>query len=167
MVDYYIWPWFERFPILAAMFSCDPVEPFPHLQKWTERMKTDPAVMATELSPELHAGYFASFAAGKPNQDYGLDMAAKLWHWSWSKMTTILQTIFVKGVSRNMYILLNRICLEYVPRSSIDDFAPNRRQDIIIWINSDLVHWRIIHSISIAPTSPWWVNYTVLGYIFI
>ncbi|XP_010182197.1 PREDICTED: glutathione S-transferase omega-1 isoform X3 [Mesitornis unicolor] len=70
MLDYMIWPWFER------------VEPFqlkdsfshtPKLQRWMEAMKKDPAVKATMTDPQTFKGFLQLYLKNSPEAcDYGL-----------------------------------------------------------------------------------------------
>uniref|UniRef100_A0A3Q3CW86 Glutathione S-transferase omega n=1 Tax=Haplochromis burtoni TaxID=8153 RepID=A0A3Q3CW86_HAPBU len=64
MIDYMMWPWFER------------VEAFldgtPELKKWTELMLQDSAVKALMFSPDAHKAFFKTFLDGNPDFDYGL-----------------------------------------------------------------------------------------------
>ncbi|XP_037639100.1 glutathione S-transferase omega-1-like [Sebastes umbrosus] len=69
MIDYMMWPWFERLDSfgLKPCLDCTP-----ELKKWTERMTEDPAVKVAMQSAEKHKAFYKSYVEGKPNYDYGL-----------------------------------------------------------------------------------------------
>lgn len=69
MIDYMMWPWFERLEVFELKHCLDST---PELKKWTERMLEDPAVKATIHSADTYKGYYRSYTDGKPNFDYGL-----------------------------------------------------------------------------------------------
>lgn len=77
MVDFHIWPWMERFPILQRVTTTDPLpkDRFPKLNSWVAAMKELPAVKESYLTPETHWAFVESgFLAGKePNYDFGLE----------------------------------------------------------------------------------------------
>ncbi|XKL69640.1 hypothetical protein PGB90_007409 [Kerria lacca] len=61
MVDYMIWPWFERMEALPVLYGSEaqiPVDRFPNLIKWISIIKNDSAVQKHYLSPEQHAKHF-------------------------------------------------------------------------------------------------------------
>ncbi|XP_068577179.1 glutathione S-transferase omega-1-like [Cebidichthys violaceus] len=69
MIDYMMWPWFERLESFGLKHFLDGR---PELTKWTERMLEDPTVKATMHSVDAHKAFNKSFGEGKPNYDYGL-----------------------------------------------------------------------------------------------
>ncbi|XP_003964006.1 glutathione S-transferase omega-1 isoform X1 [Takifugu rubripes] len=69
MIDYMMWPWFERLEVFGLK-SC--LDNTPELAKWTERMREDPAVKATSYSLDTHKAFYKTYADGKPDYDYGL-----------------------------------------------------------------------------------------------
>ncbi|XP_006630819.1 glutathione S-transferase omega-1 [Lepisosteus oculatus] len=69
MIDYMIWPWFERIEILSLKHCLDSS---PELTSWTERMMEDPAVKAASTDTETCRGFYKTYTEGKPNYDYGL-----------------------------------------------------------------------------------------------
>uniref|UniRef100_A0A3Q1ERP1 Glutathione S-transferase omega n=1 Tax=Acanthochromis polyacanthus TaxID=80966 RepID=A0A3Q1ERP1_9TELE len=69
MIDYMMWPWFERLEALR-LEHC--MAGTPELKKWTERMWEDPAVKACMFSTDVYRVFMESYAAGKPDYDYGL-----------------------------------------------------------------------------------------------
>ncbi|XP_030604086.1 glutathione S-transferase omega-1-like [Archocentrus centrarchus] len=69
MIDYMMWPWFERAEAYQFKQCLDST---PELKKWTELMLEDPAVKATMYSADAHKAFFKTFVDGNPNFDYGL-----------------------------------------------------------------------------------------------
>ncbi|XP_013779680.1 pyrimidodiazepine synthase-like isoform X2 [Limulus polyphemus] len=72
VVDYVIWPWFERLP--AAFLLCNELTPIsstslPTLTAWMDRMKEDPAVKANFLTGEQHANFIKDLRTGIRNYD--------------------------------------------------------------------------------------------------
>ncbi|XP_075204655.1 glutathione S-transferase omega-1-like isoform X2 [Anomaloglossus baeobatrachus] len=54
MIDYMIWPWFERFTLFDAL---EFLEKTPLVNAWYERMLQDPAVKETFTEPEVLVGF--------------------------------------------------------------------------------------------------------------
>ncbi|NWU74598.1 GSTO1 transferase, partial [Onychorhynchus coronatus] len=70
MLDYMIWPWFER---LEAFQLKDTLNHAPKLQRWMEAMKEDPAVKATMTDPQTFRNYLQLYLVNSPEAcDYGL-----------------------------------------------------------------------------------------------
>ncbi|XP_069000683.1 glutathione S-transferase omega-1-like [Embiotoca jacksoni] len=69
MIDYMMWPFFERLEIFELRHYLDNT---PELKKWAERMSEDPAVRATMHSVDTHKAFYKTYVDGKPNYDYGL-----------------------------------------------------------------------------------------------
>ncbi|XP_047459236.1 glutathione S-transferase omega-1-like [Mugil cephalus] len=69
MIDYMMWPWFER---IEAYDMKDLLDNTPELKKWTEHMSEDPAVKATAYSLDTYKAFLKSYAEGNPDFDYGL-----------------------------------------------------------------------------------------------
>ncbi|KAK0134429.1 Glutathione S-transferase omega-1 [Merluccius polli] len=69
MIDYMMWPWFERLEALELKPCMDEM---PELKKWTERMFEDPAVKDTMHSVDTYKAFYKSYNAGTPDYDYGL-----------------------------------------------------------------------------------------------
>ncbi|XP_056147771.1 glutathione S-transferase omega-1-like [Lampris incognitus] len=69
MIDYMMWPWFERLQIFELKHCLDGT---PELKKWTERMSEDPSVKATMHSEDTYKAFYKTYVDGKPNYDYGL-----------------------------------------------------------------------------------------------
>ncbi|KAL0970121.1 hypothetical protein UPYG_G00237450 [Umbra pygmaea] len=68
MIDYMIWPWFERLDMYGVKHCLDSS---PDLKDWAERMSQDPAVRATMHPIESHKAFWNSYFDGKPDYDYG------------------------------------------------------------------------------------------------
>jgi hypothetical protein len=72
MIDFMIWPWFERFPVLKQFkYELDPNK-YPKLNHWTENMKNLRAVKEIMISPDSNTRFFKSFSEG--NIDYDFEM---------------------------------------------------------------------------------------------
>ena len=73
MVDYCIWPWFERFSFLKLLvdFELD-VKRFPKIKSWIDRMKQLPAVKETATNIDDLNEFHKSFVAGHPDYDINL-----------------------------------------------------------------------------------------------
>ncbi|NXP07903.1 GSTO1 transferase, partial [Thinocorus orbignyianus] len=70
LLDYLIWPWFER---LEALYLTDCLKHTPKLQRWMEAMKQDPAVKATMTDPQTYRGYLQLYMKNSHEAcDYGL-----------------------------------------------------------------------------------------------
>ncbi|XP_077114643.1 glutathione S-transferase omega-1-like [Ranitomeya variabilis] len=68
MIDYMIWPWFERF----QMDVTEVLEKMPHINAWYKRMLKDPAVKKTFTEPEVFNGFLQIYDS-LDAADYGLD----------------------------------------------------------------------------------------------
>uniref|UniRef100_A0A1B6KGV6 Glutathione transferase n=1 Tax=Graphocephala atropunctata TaxID=36148 RepID=A0A1B6KGV6_9HEMI len=65
MLDYMIWPWFERLAALELIYGeqfCLSQDKLKSLTTWTNAMKEDKAVKEYYLQPEVHAKYLSTFA---------------------------------------------------------------------------------------------------------
>ncbi|XP_026873429.1 glutathione S-transferase omega-1 isoform X1 [Electrophorus electricus] len=69
MIDYLIWPWFER---LEAWQLNHCLDGFLELKKWVSCMLEDPAVKDIIHNTDTHKAFFNSYLDGNPNYDYGL-----------------------------------------------------------------------------------------------
>ncbi|XP_009067835.1 PREDICTED: glutathione S-transferase omega-1 isoform X2 [Acanthisitta chloris] len=70
MLDYMIWPWFER---LEPFQVKDALNHAPKLQRWMKAMKEDPAVKATMTDPQIYKNYLQLYLVNSPEAcDYGL-----------------------------------------------------------------------------------------------
>ncbi|XP_075072291.1 glutathione S-transferase omega-1-like [Mixophyes fleayi] len=71
MIDYMIYPWFERF---NAFDVKEYLEKTPHISAWYNLMLQDPAVKETYFEPEVHSIFFKLYAQNNLEAvDYGLD----------------------------------------------------------------------------------------------
>lgn len=70
MIDYLIWPWFER---MEAFQVSDCLDHTPALNRWVEDMKQDPAVQATITDGQIYKGYLELYLKNSHEAcDYGL-----------------------------------------------------------------------------------------------
>ncbi|KAJ7325176.1 hypothetical protein JRQ81_018196 [Phrynocephalus forsythii] len=70
MIDYMIWPWFER---MESFKLLDCLEQTPALKRWVEDMKQDPAVQATITDAQIYKGYLELYLKNSHEAcDYGL-----------------------------------------------------------------------------------------------
>ncbi|XP_059156089.1 glutathione S-transferase omega-1-like [Physella acuta] len=74
MIDFYLWPHFERIPVLESIDTRAGVskDNFPHLATWFDVMCQLPAVKATMWDAKTHLHFIQSYASGKPDYDFGL-----------------------------------------------------------------------------------------------
>ncbi|XP_030570778.1 pyrimidodiazepine synthase isoform X1 [Drosophila novamexicana] len=76
MVDYMIWPWFERFPALkfvhADKYELDKTR-YAKLLQWVELVAQDEAIKQTALDSQVHAKFMATRQAGEPNYDVAFE----------------------------------------------------------------------------------------------
>lgn len=80
MVDFHVYPWFERLTALRAITDFDPIKEcqLRALQAWQARMESLPSVKQTLLPADWHQQFFISLAQRKPEYDIGLDTTSKL-----------------------------------------------------------------------------------------
>jgi glutathione S-transferase len=73
LVDYCMWPWFERFSFLKLLveYKFDKKK-FPKLAGWMDRMKKLPEVIETAINTDELNEFHKSFVAGHPDYDVGL-----------------------------------------------------------------------------------------------
>ncbi|XP_067909304.1 glutathione S-transferase omega-1-like [Heterodontus francisci] len=70
MIDYLLWPWFER---LEALLLSKFLDQTPTLKRWMQEMQKDPAVKATAADIEAYRGFYELYAQGNPEAcDYTL-----------------------------------------------------------------------------------------------
>ncbi|KAM8924120.1 glutathione S-transferase omega-1-like isoform 2-T2 [Pelodytes ibericus] len=68
MVDYMIWPWFERFVCLDLQDAFTP-----HVSKWYDLMLQDPSVKATHTQKDVFLAFFKLYSEDSIDAvDYGL-----------------------------------------------------------------------------------------------
>lgn len=76
MVDYMIWPWFERFPALkitlASKYELDQKR-YANLLKWRDLVAQDEAVKQVALDSRVHAKFMFTRHEGKPNFDVAFE----------------------------------------------------------------------------------------------
>ncbi|KOC63126.1 Glutathione S-transferase omega-1 [Habropoda laboriosa] len=72
MLDFMIWPWWERSDVIKILrgeqFSI-PRDRFKRLMEWRSAMKENPVVQRSYLDTEVHAKYVRSHRAGAPEYD--------------------------------------------------------------------------------------------------
>ncbi|XP_045614616.1 pyrimidodiazepine synthase isoform X1 [Procambarus clarkii] len=72
MLDYMIWPWMERLP-MVQMFAGNAgiiiQDRFPKLLSWMDTMKKDAAVKVSFISPETHFKFIKTHLNGSPDYD--------------------------------------------------------------------------------------------------
>ncbi|KAF7253152.1 Glutathione S-transferase omega-1 [Varanus komodoensis] len=70
MIDYLMWPWFERMELFQLNDFPDRT---PALKRWVEIMKLDPAVQATMIDPQTFKGFLELYLKNSHEAcDYGL-----------------------------------------------------------------------------------------------
>uniref|UniRef100_A0A3B4BBR9 Glutathione S-transferase omega n=1 Tax=Periophthalmus magnuspinnatus TaxID=409849 RepID=A0A3B4BBR9_9GOBI len=70
MIDYMMWPWFERLEAYELQHLLDST---PELKKWYGLMQEDPAVKASSYSTDTYKAFLkTAYFDGKPDYDYGL-----------------------------------------------------------------------------------------------
>ncbi|XP_064608931.1 glutathione S-transferase omega-1-like isoform X2 [Liolophura sinensis] len=74
ILDFLMWPFFERWCLLEIFCNYKPSpDRFPKLHAWIARMFEQPAVKATMFPPNVHEIYIKSYISGEvPDYDYGL-----------------------------------------------------------------------------------------------
>ena len=75
MVDFMVWPWFERFATMEKIVNRSFLtnDATPNLVAYVERMLGVPAVQKCSLTPDQHLQFFQSMKSGAPNYDIGLE----------------------------------------------------------------------------------------------
>jgi len=75
MLDYMIWPWFERLPVIKLFTPCQSLDfeamkkEAPLLESWRQAMKADSAVQQSYLGPEVHKKFIQNYFGGTPAYD--------------------------------------------------------------------------------------------------
>ena len=74
MVDYHIWPFYERIPAISEVTGVDllPAASFPRITAWFDAMENLEAVKKCRLSNELHKHFITTYRAGNPQYDFEL-----------------------------------------------------------------------------------------------
>ncbi|XP_071959678.1 glutathione S-transferase omega-1-like [Antedon mediterranea] len=67
MVDYMMWPWFERWVLLDDIF---PKDNFPTILTWRKNMIAAPAVKEAAIPDDIHLEYFKNFKQNIFQYDY-------------------------------------------------------------------------------------------------
>ena len=65
MVDYMIWPFFERLPMVYELSS----EMHPHLVNWYNKMTNVPSVKKIALPVEVYKKFYEAYNKGQANYD--------------------------------------------------------------------------------------------------
>ncbi len=70
MVDYMLWPWFERAPLLAdAGYELNSDGRFPKLAAWVKAMEANEAVQKIKVPNETVKKFMDGYKQGKPEYD--------------------------------------------------------------------------------------------------
>ena len=72
MVDYYIWPFIERMPVVTADTGVNPMDEEKHrkLFAWRDAMLELPAIKSCLISTENHLRYAELYRKGEPEYDF-------------------------------------------------------------------------------------------------
>lgn len=72
MVDYMLWPWFERFEFVKTKHNVEPFKEakFPKLSAWVKAMKELSAVKQTMLSIEKYNAFIDSYVKNENDPNY-------------------------------------------------------------------------------------------------
>jgi len=71
MVDYMLWPWFERLPLLSeAGFEFNADGQFPKLAAWIEAMEANENVQKVKNPIEITKKFMDGYRQGKPEYDF-------------------------------------------------------------------------------------------------
>ncbi|CAF1268722.1 unnamed protein product [Rotaria sordida] len=71
MVDYMLWPWFERFPLLNdAGFQLNADGKLPKLAAWTKAMEANETVQKVKVPLELMKKFMNGYLQGKVEYDF-------------------------------------------------------------------------------------------------
>ena len=65
MLDYMVWPWFERLPLMHTLSA----DVHPNLTSWFNLMQNDSAVKETVISEENHAKFYEGYKNGHADYD--------------------------------------------------------------------------------------------------
>ena len=66
MIDYMIWPWFERLPMLHTLSA----DAHPNLTNWFNLMQNDPAIKEIMISKENYLKFYEGYKSGKTDYDF-------------------------------------------------------------------------------------------------
>ena len=67
MLDFHLYPWFERIPTNESTTRL--LDNFPRLQEWASRMSHVPAVQAVAHDIETHRQFYEASKSGKTGSD--------------------------------------------------------------------------------------------------
>ena len=75
MVDFMLWPWFERMPLLNRVIPETSISQseYPHLSAWVNIMYDQPAVKATMFDLDKHAHFLMTYREKRWDYDHGID----------------------------------------------------------------------------------------------
>jgi len=77
MLDYFLWPWFERIDAYSLVFPGEgldyPSHRFRHITAWMDRMKEERSVAPYLIDRDTHAAFVASMQSGNPDYDMMLN----------------------------------------------------------------------------------------------
>jgi hypothetical protein len=78
MVDFHLWPFYERVPAVNEIFGFDilPTASLPRLHAWIAAMETVDAVKQCRTPNELLRRFLVSYQAGEPQYDFDVESAA-------------------------------------------------------------------------------------------
>jgi glutathione S-transferase len=66
MLDFMVWPWFERLPVVYPLSA----DVHPNLTNWFNLMHKEPAVKETAFSKEIHLKFYEGYLNAKPVYDF-------------------------------------------------------------------------------------------------
>ena len=70
MVDYMLWPWFERFSLLSDRgFEFNTDGQFPKLASWIDAMEANEAVQSVKVPAEKTQQFMETYRQGAPEYD--------------------------------------------------------------------------------------------------
>jgi len=71
MIDYMLWPWFERLPLLAdAGFQFNADGKFPKLAAYIEAMQANENVQKVKVPDEISKRFMETYRQGKAEYDF-------------------------------------------------------------------------------------------------
>ncbi|CAF1565883.1 unnamed protein product, partial [Adineta steineri] len=71
MIDYMLWPWFERFPFLSdGNFEFNSDGNFPKLAAWVNGMEANEAVQKVKVPAELAKKFLEGYSQERPQFDF-------------------------------------------------------------------------------------------------
>jgi len=71
MIDYMLWPWFERLPLLVETgFQFNADGQFPKLAAWVQAMQANENVKRVEIPTEVLKKFLETYKTGQPVYDF-------------------------------------------------------------------------------------------------